>query len=107
MARNQEKAQATLNRFLAYKKEQLYGNKGGCFWFPMRGNWGEGLDFVEGRELLALHPIPESPAGCDIPNKEKKNSHFSGKRPAFAHECNNLLEAERWRRQIIKEISKE
>ncbi|GAB5357441.1 hypothetical protein AAMO2058_000375000 [Amorphochlora amoebiformis] len=57
MARNQEKAQATLNRFLAYKKEQLYGNK--------------------------------------------------GKRPAFAHECNNLLEAERWRRQIIKEISKE
>eukprot|EP00466_Bigelowiella_natans_P020826 jgi/Bigna1/57507/fgenesh1_pm.17_\ len=57
MARNQEKAQAMLNRFLQYKKDQLYGPK--------------------------------------------------GKRPAFANECNNLGEAERWRRQIVKEISKE
>lgn len=46
-----------LNRFVQYKKDQLYGNK--------------------------------------------------GKRPAFANECDNLGEAERWRRQIIKEVSKE
>mmetsp|Transcript_11677 Transcript_11677/g.21379 ORF Transcript_11677/g.21379 Transcript_11677/m.21379 type:complete len:255 (+) Transcript_11677:45-809(+) len=59
MARNQEKAQAMLNRFIAYKREQLYGPVGG------------------------------------------------GKRPTFANECENLGEAERWRRQIIKEISKE
>jgi len=57
MARNQEKAQAMLNRFLAYKREQVFGK--------------------------------------------------TAKRPAFASECDNLGDAERWRRQIIKEISKE
>ncbi len=57
MARNQEKAQAMLNRFLQYKRDQLYGKQ--------------------------------------------------GRRPAFARDCHDLGEAERWRRTIIKEISKE
>mmetsp|Transcript_5455 Transcript_5455/g.13291 ORF Transcript_5455/g.13291 Transcript_5455/m.13291 type:complete len:254 (-) Transcript_5455:212-973(-) len=56
MARNQEKAQAMLNRFLAFKKESMYGAR--------------------------------------------------GKRPALASECRDLLTAERWRRSIVREISK-
>mmetsp|Transcript_21924 Transcript_21924/g.32672 ORF Transcript_21924/g.32672 Transcript_21924/m.32672 type:complete len:252 (-) Transcript_21924:176-931(-) len=56
MARNQEKAQAMLNRFIAYKKDQMYGPR--------------------------------------------------GRRPALASECKNLRDAEKWRRSILKEVSR-
>jgi len=56
MARNEEKAHAMLNRWVAMKKEL--------------------------------------------------NSHSKDKRPGMSTECNNLQECERWRGQIIKEITK-
>jgi hypothetical protein len=31
---------------------------------------------------------------------------FSSRRPYLASQCDNLKDAERWRRQIIREISK-
>ena len=56
MARNEEKAHAMLNRWVAMKKDL--------------------------------------------------NSRSKDKRPGYSKECNNLQECERWRQQIIKEITK-
>ncbi len=38
--------------------------------------------------------------------KKDLNSRSKDKRPGFSKECNNLQECERWRGQIIKEVTK-
>ena len=38
--------------------------------------------------------------------KKELNSRSKDKRPYLSSECNNLQECERWRGQIIKEITK-
>lgn len=79
MARNEEKAQSLLNR-----------------WTSMKQDFS---DTFKKCVMLFLCVLLLSAGGLTL-------RCVDSRRPYLASQCDNLKDAERWRRQIIREISK-
>ena len=56
--------------------------------------------------ILILITVKLSILLCDKLKKNILNALFKDRRPYLASDCDNLQEAEKWRRQIIGEISR-
>eukprot|EP01114_Cavostelium_apophysatum_P016682 TRINITY_DN4798_c0_g1_i1.p1 TRINITY_DN4798_c0_g1~~TRINITY_DN4798_c0_g1_i1.p1 ORF type:complete len:252 (+),score=45.60 TRINITY_DN4798_c0_g1_i1:41-757(+) len=78
MARNEEKAQSMLNRWLAYKRNEENPRRD-------RSERGDGL------EQLATGRF---------------KGKFVRNRPFHTHDCDNLPDAEKWRMEVIKEVGR-
>lgn len=79
MARNEEKANSLLNRWQALKSEVRFGTE--------RARWVAPASVCCARRAWLIPPPP-----CR-------------RRPFLASECNSLPQAEKWRHEIIREIT--